>query len=345
MPEVEFRCMGAEGGVSVAGSWSSWAPLPLERDGMGWSANLDLPPGKHLYKFIIEGSWVHDPTRPTETDPEGNVNNVVTVDEHGVVGEEEESEEEEEQQRCQCQRINCGDDEDSSSDEEGSETDGDTEDESGDDAERPAGRSSGSIPVGTATTEPDVDDLDWGLALDETQKEDSRRMAEIAAEEGLPPPAGPIMLSPALQAFIVLTAFCLIILYIGLCAGLDYDLGLLDLAYSWVGALLRWYLSLYNAQYQKAFYGVPVFTLVANTLACVCNAFPAVLAQRETHYAGRIAIEAVSTGFAGCLSTVSTLISELQSDAIGGLRVRIFYFLISFGLAMAVELPILTAHC
>ena len=31
MPEVEFRCMGAEGGVSVAGSWSSWAQLPLER--------------------------------------------------------------------------------------------------------------------------------------------------------------------------------------------------------------------------------------------------------------------------------------------------------------------------
>jgi len=127
MPEVEFRCMGAEGGVSVAGSWSSWAQLPLERDGMGWSANLDLPPGKHLYKFIVEGSWIHDPTRPTETDPEGNVNNVVTVDEHGVVGEEEESEEEEEeeeeQQRCQCQRINCDDEEDSSSDEEGSEED------------------------------------------------------------------------------------------------------------------------------------------------------------------------------------------------------------------------------
>ena len=104
---------------------------------MGWSANLDLPPGeevnifqhmliffqnvvaiavklfligKHLYKFIIEGSWIHDPTRPTETDPEGNVNNVVTVDEHGVVGEEEEGgegEEEEEQQQQRCQYVQC----------------------------------------------------------------------------------------------------------------------------------------------------------------------------------------------------------------------------------------------
>ena len=46
---------------------------------------------------------MHDPTRPTETDKDGNVNNVITVDEVGVVGEEEsESEsEEEEEQRCQ----------------------------------------------------------------------------------------------------------------------------------------------------------------------------------------------------------------------------------------------------
>ena len=66
--------------------------------------------GKHLYKFIVEGSWIHDPTRPTETDPEGNVNNVVTVDEHGVVGEEEEGgegEEEEEQQQQRCQYVQC----------------------------------------------------------------------------------------------------------------------------------------------------------------------------------------------------------------------------------------------
>ena len=58
--------------------------------------------GKHQYKFIVEGNWMHDPTRPTETDVDGNVNNVITVDELGVVGEEEEEEEEEvEEQRCQ----------------------------------------------------------------------------------------------------------------------------------------------------------------------------------------------------------------------------------------------------
>ena len=44
---------------------------------------------------------MHDPTRPTETDVDGNVNNVITVDEVGVVGEEEEEEEKVEEQRCQ----------------------------------------------------------------------------------------------------------------------------------------------------------------------------------------------------------------------------------------------------
>ena len=58
-------------------------------------------PGKHQYKFIVEGNWMHDPTRPTETDKDGNVNNVITVDEVGVVGEEESDSEEEEEQRCQ----------------------------------------------------------------------------------------------------------------------------------------------------------------------------------------------------------------------------------------------------
>ena len=43
---------------------------------------------------------MHDPTRPIETDKDGNVNNVITVDELGVVGEEED-EEEVEEQRCQ----------------------------------------------------------------------------------------------------------------------------------------------------------------------------------------------------------------------------------------------------
>merc|ERR1711879_249277 len=107
--------------------------------------------------------------------------------------------------------------------------------------------------------------------------------------------------------------------------------GLLDLAYAPAGALLRWCLSLYNTQYSKLCFGIPVFTLVANTLGCVCNALPAILGTRVTHDNDRIAIDAIGAGFAGCLSTVSTLISELRSDTIGGLRVRIGYFVMSFG--------------
>lgn len=181
-----------------------------------------------------------------------------------------------------------------------------------------------------------VDAMDWGLALDESAEEDARRE-----------PAGQrqTQLSLAMELFIVFLAGALILLYVGLCAGLGYDAGLLDLAYAPAGALLRWYLSLHNASYQEACFGIPVFTLAANTLGCVCNAFPAVLAGRVQDHVGHVAITAISTGFAGCLSTVSTLVGELRSDAIGRLRVRVAYFLISFGLAMAAELPILSAHC
>ena len=59
--------------------------------------------GRHQYKFIVEGNWMHDPTRPTETDRDGNVNNVITVDEVGVVGEEEEDGEEEEEEEAEEQ--------------------------------------------------------------------------------------------------------------------------------------------------------------------------------------------------------------------------------------------------
>jgi hypothetical protein len=50
--------------VSVAGSFSSWDPIPLsDDDGNGlWGVSVVLPPGRHEYAFIINGRWWgHDP--------------------------------------------------------------------------------------------------------------------------------------------------------------------------------------------------------------------------------------------------------------------------------------------
>jgi len=176
-----------------------------------------------------------------------------------------------------------------------------------------------------------VDTLDWGLRVDASCKE-------------LPAPED-VKLSPGFEWSIVALAFFLVLACVVLCGSFDYEAGLFDLAMAPAGALLRWYLSLYNPWAQKSLGGIPVFTLLANTLACACNAASAVLSNREHHEVSKLALAAISTGFAGCLSTVSTLVGELRSDTIGGLRVRVSYFLLSFGLAMAVEVPVLMAHC
>eukprot|EP00913_Durusdinium_trenchii_P025193 g23652.t1 len=108
--------------------------------------------------------------------------------------------------------------------------------------------------------------------------------------------------------------------FLGIAGGRKYYTGLLDMSMAPFGALLRWWLSLFN-KYTAPF---PFFTLVANTLGCLCNALAGVYEVRVTDALGDDALAALSTGFAGSLSTVSTLVSELRSDVLGGLRLRCY---------------------
>ncbi|MFN3529680.1 MAG: glycogen-binding domain-containing protein [Bacteroidia bacterium] len=49
--------------VYISGSFNSWSTgnTPMLRDADGWYFESDLPPGKHLYKFIVDGKWLSDP--------------------------------------------------------------------------------------------------------------------------------------------------------------------------------------------------------------------------------------------------------------------------------------------
>ena len=50
--------------VFVAGEFNDWSPsaTPLQRDAAGhWSASLNLPPGHHEYKFVVDGQWCCEP--------------------------------------------------------------------------------------------------------------------------------------------------------------------------------------------------------------------------------------------------------------------------------------------
>jgi chromosome partitioning protein len=59
--------------VELVGSFNEWdrskaVPLSRQRNGV-WHTTLDLEPGRHLYKFIIDGAWRPDPANENRTTP------------------------------------------------------------------------------------------------------------------------------------------------------------------------------------------------------------------------------------------------------------------------------------
>lgn len=68
--------------VILAGTFNDWNEHKQEMkfiDGT-WTATLNLPGGKHSYKFIVDGNWMTDPNNPLwENDGFGNINSVMFV--------------------------------------------------------------------------------------------------------------------------------------------------------------------------------------------------------------------------------------------------------------------------
>ena len=62
---VDFSCDAPEAkAVSVAGTFNDWQAdaLPLKRGSDGqWRATLQLPPGHHEFKFVVDGHWCCEP--------------------------------------------------------------------------------------------------------------------------------------------------------------------------------------------------------------------------------------------------------------------------------------------
>lgn len=50
--------------VLLVGDFTHWQrqPVPMEKgqDGV-WTASVELPPGKHTYRFIVDSEWRDDP--------------------------------------------------------------------------------------------------------------------------------------------------------------------------------------------------------------------------------------------------------------------------------------------
>lgn len=50
--------------VMLSGSFNKWdtKSLSAKKDSKGnWSVKVSLKPGRHEYKFLVDGSWINDP--------------------------------------------------------------------------------------------------------------------------------------------------------------------------------------------------------------------------------------------------------------------------------------------
>lgn len=78
--EVVLRWSGEGEKVQVAGAWSKWTPENLVKEGGGeWLLKLNLSPGKHQLKWVIDGVWTVNRAMSVVLDNEGNENNEIEV--------------------------------------------------------------------------------------------------------------------------------------------------------------------------------------------------------------------------------------------------------------------------
>jgi beta-lactamase regulating signal transducer with metallopeptidase domain len=69
--------------VAVAGSFNNWnqSQYLFAKVGGQWVCKINLPPGKHEYKFIVDGDWLIDPSNEnTRRDERGHENSILTTD-------------------------------------------------------------------------------------------------------------------------------------------------------------------------------------------------------------------------------------------------------------------------
>lgn len=80
-PNQTFRLKGYEKAkqVFLAGDFNNWSPsgFPMRREGDAWIIDQHLLPGKHVYKFVVDGKWIVDPANelrePNEFGEENSV--------------------------------------------------------------------------------------------------------------------------------------------------------------------------------------------------------------------------------------------------------------------------------
>jgi 1,4-alpha-glucan branching enzyme len=69
--------------VFLSGEFNGWSPdtMPMRRYGDGhWEITVALAPGRHEYKFVVDGNWKNDPLAHVNVwNPNGTLNSVAQV--------------------------------------------------------------------------------------------------------------------------------------------------------------------------------------------------------------------------------------------------------------------------
>lgn len=71
--------------VYLGGSFNNWnhRKALMHKTTGGWEIDMGLKPGKHFYKFVVDGEWILDPTNNKKAgDGMGNENNVLFITNH-----------------------------------------------------------------------------------------------------------------------------------------------------------------------------------------------------------------------------------------------------------------------
>jgi len=80
---IAFRYPGKINSVHLTGSFDNWEvrhPMAYDHVKHQWQVTLQLPKGKHFYKFVVDNkNWMTSEEYPTEKDPAGNTNNFIEV--------------------------------------------------------------------------------------------------------------------------------------------------------------------------------------------------------------------------------------------------------------------------
>ena len=85
---ILFSYNGKAKSVLLVGSMNEWNEngIKMENSNEVWGITIKLSPGKHTYKFIIDGNWEYDISNPSfEDDGYGGMNSILEINQNGQI--------------------------------------------------------------------------------------------------------------------------------------------------------------------------------------------------------------------------------------------------------------------